>query len=88
MPPTNGRNWRKRIKKSRSTTTKLVTTRKSATSNKSMQEEFFGIDLKLIPTVTISSLTTKPATGNTSTDDEEELPLASCREPPKKKKNK
>ena len=51
-------------------------------------EEFFGTDPKIIPTATVSSLTltAKPATGNTSTDDEEELPLASCQEPPKKKK--
>ena len=51
-------------------------------------EEFFGTDPKIIPTATVSSLTAKPATGNTSTDDEEELPLASCREPPKKKKKR
>ena len=51
-------------------------------------EEFFGTDPKIIPTATVSSLTAKPATGNTSTDDEEELPLASCREPPKKKRKR
>ena len=51
-------------------------------------EEFFGTDPKIIPTVTVSSLPAKPATGNTLTDDEEELPLASCREPPKKKKKR
>ena len=50
-------------------------------------EEFFGTDPKIIPKTTVSSLTAKPATGNTSTDDEE-LPLASCREPPKKKKRR
>ena len=51
-------------------------------------EEFFGTDLKIIPTATVSSLTAKLATGSTSTDDEEELPLVSCREPPKKKKKR
>ena len=51
-------------------------------------EEYFGTDPKIIPTATVSSLTAKPATGNTSTDDEEELPLASCREPPKKKRKR
>lgn len=51
-------------------------------------EEFFGTDPKIIPMATVSSLTAKPATGNTSTDDEEELPLASYREPPKKKKKR
>ena len=51
-------------------------------------EEFFGTDPKIISTATVSSLTAKPATGNTSTDDEEELPLASCREPLKKKKKR
>lgn len=49
-------------------------------------EEFFGIDPKIIPTESVSSSTTKPATDNTSTDDDEELPLESCRKPQKKKK--
>ena len=34
-------------------------------------EEFFGTDPKIIPTATVSSLTAKPVTGNTSKDDEE-----------------
>ena len=50
--------------------------------------EFFGTDPKIIPAATVSSLSVNPATGNTSTDEEEELPLGSCREPPKKKKRR
>lgn len=51
-------------------------------------EQFFGTDPKIIPVATVSSLTANPATGNTSTDEEEELPLASYREPAKKKKRR
>ena len=76
---------RRSIKKSRSTTTKRVTSRKGCDFQQEL-EEFFGTDPKIIPTATVSSLTAKLATGNTSTDDEKELPLASCREPLKKKK--
>ena len=51
-------------------------------------EEFFGTDPKIIPVATVSSLTAKTATGSLSTDEEEELPLASCRDLPKKKKKR
>lgn len=86
----NSNKWKKleeKFKKVREHNDKTGNDRKECDFQEELAE-FFGTDPKIIPAATVSSLSVNPATGNTSTDEEEELPLGSRREPPKKKKRR